>query len=107
MRVYLGAPALDGVYLSDDFGARCIQRPSRGLLGGLRSDIVIGVPLLQSVSKAEAAVLIAHELAYLSDRQGKVAAEIHRARITWQQMLARQPRQPFYLRAPFARRCVR
>ena len=71
-------------------------------MGGLRSDIVIGVPLLQSVSKAKPPVLIAHELAYLSDRQGKAAAEIHHARVTWQQMLARQPRQPFYLRALFA-----
>jgi len=102
LRAYLGAPAFSTVYLTDTFTAHCIQRPSRGLLGGFRNEIVIGLPLLQSVSKAEAAVLIAHELAYLSGRQGTAVTEIHRARVTWQQILERQPKQPILLRLPFA-----
>ncbi len=98
VRSYLKAPAIDAVYLTDGFTAKAMQRPSRGLFGGYRNEIVIGLPLLQSVSKAEAAVLIAHELGHLSGRSGAKAALVHRARLTWQHMLERQPRQPLVLR---------
>lgn len=101
LRTYLSAPAIDEVYLTDTFTVQCIQRPNRGLFGGLRNELVIGLPLLQSVSKAEAAALIANELGHLSGRQGDAAAYIHRARVTWQQMIVRQPGQPMFLRAPF------
>jgi len=101
LRTYLSAPAIDEVYLTDTFTVQCSQRPSRGLFGGFRNELVIGLPLLQSVSKAESAALIANELGHLSGRQGETAAYIHRARVTWQQMIARQPGQPLYLRAPF------
>ena len=102
VRSYVGAPPIDAVYLSDSFTARCVQRPRRGLFGGYRNEIVIGLPLLQSVTKAEAAAILAHELGHLTGRHGKMAADIHRARVTWQQILERQPSQPVYLRAPFA-----
>ena len=101
VRTYLGAPAIDAVYLTESFAVCAVQRPSRGLFGGLRNEIVIGLPLLQSVSKAEAAVLIAHELSHVANRQSAMAAAVHRARVTWQQMIERQPRQPLYLRVPF------
>ncbi len=102
VRSYLKAPAIDAVYLTDTFAAKAVQRPSRGLFGGYRNEIVIGLPLLQSVSKAEAAVLIAHELGHLSGRAGDKAAVVHRARLTWQQILERQPRQPLVLRLAFS-----
>ena len=101
VRTYLGAPSVDAVYFTNTFNIQAIQRPSRGLLGGFRNEIVIGLPLLQSVSKAEAAALIAHELGHVANRQGPMAANIHRARVTWQQLIERQPRQPLYLRLPF------
>ena len=102
VRSYLKAPAIDAVYLTNTFAAKAVQRPSRGLFGGYRNEIVIGLPLLQSVSKAEAAVLIAHELGHLSGRAGEKAAVVHRARLTWQHILERQPRQPLVLRLAFA-----
>ena len=102
VRSYLKAPAIDAVYLTDSFAAKAVQRPSRGLFGGYRNEIVIGLPLLQSVSKAEAAVLIAHELGHLSGRAGDKAAVVHRARLTWQHIVLRQPRQPLVLRLVFA-----
>ena len=101
VRAYLRAPAIDAVYLTEAFTARVVQRPSRGLFGGSRHEIVIGLPLLQSVSKAEAAVLIAHELGQLSGRQGNLAADVHRARAIWQRLLERLPQQPLYLALPF------
>ena len=106
VRSYLKAPAIDAVYLTNTFAAKAVQRPSRGLFGGYLNEIVIGLPLLQSVSKAEAAVLIAHELGHLSGRAGDKATVVHRARLTWQHMLDRQPRQPMLLRlasAPLVR----
>lgn len=102
LRSYLKAPRIDAVYLTDTFAAQAIQRPSRGLFGGTRNEIIIGLPLLQSVSKAEAAVLIAHELGHLSGRSGEKAAVVHQARNTWQHILDRQSQQPLYLRFPFA-----
>jgi Zn-dependent protease with chaperone function len=102
VRSYLKAPAIDAVYLTDTFAAKAVQRPSRGLFGGFRNEIVIGLPLLQSVSKAEAAVLLAHELGHLSGRAGDKAAVVHRARQTWQHIMERQPRQPQVLRLVFS-----
>ena len=102
LRSYLKAPKIDAVYLTDTFAAQAVQRPSRGLFGGTRNEIVIGLPLLQSVSKAEAAVLIAHELGHLSGRSGEKSAVVHQARNTWQHIIDRQKQQPLYLRFPFA-----
>lgn len=102
VRSYLRAPNINAVYLTDTFGVQALQRPSHGLFGGYRNEIVIGLPLLQSVSKAEAAVLIAHELGHLSGRRDIKAAVVHRARNTWMHILARLPGQPLYLRFPFA-----
>jgi len=102
VRSYLKAPAIDAVYLTDSFSVKAVQQPSRGLFGGYRSQIVIGLPLLQSVSKAEAAVLLAHELGHLSGRAGDQAATVHRARLIWQHIVARQPRQPWVLRLVFS-----
>jgi Zn-dependent protease with chaperone function len=96
------APTIDAVYVTSDFAAKAVQRPSRGLFGGYRNELVIGLPLLQSVSKAEAAVLIAHELGHLSRRQGIQALYVHRARLTWQHVLDEQSRQPLYLRWPLS-----
>ena len=102
LRSYLKVPAIDAVYLTAGFAAKAVQRPSRGIFGGCRNEIVIGLPLLQSVSKAEAAVLIAHELGHLSGRENDKAAYVRRARLTWQHVLERQPRQPLALRLAFA-----
>lgn len=101
VRTYLGAPVVNAVYLTNGFVAQAVQRPSRGLFGGYQTEIVIGLPLLQSISKAETAALIANELGQLAGRQGFVAAEVHRARVTWQQIVDRLPRQPLFLRLPF------
>ena len=102
VRSFLKAPAIDAVYVTGTFDAKAVQRPSRGLMGGWRNEIVIGLPLLQSVSKAEAAVLIAHELGHISGRNGEKAAVVHRARLMWQHILERQERQPLVLRLVFA-----
>jgi hypothetical protein len=78
-----------------------LQRPKRGLLGGFHNELRIGLPLLQSVSRDEAAALIAHELAHLSKGPDRRLAFVHRSRILWFGILQRTEMRKSLMAGPF------
>jgi Zn-dependent protease with chaperone function len=80
-------PSLHAVLVDDDLNAGVVQVPRFGIFGG-RSYLVIGLPLLQAVTPTELRAVLAHELAHLSRRHGRIGVWIYRIRTTWDQLLS-------------------
>ncbi|MDK2122627.1 M48 family metallopeptidase [Parachitinimonas caeni] len=89
MRQQLRGPKIHGVLLTEDFNAFAISRPLGGFwfLGLRRHYIGLGVPLIQTLSEAEAMAVVAHEYGHLSGHPSRFDSAIYRLRIFLLHML--------------------
>lgn len=78
---------IDKVIITFEFNAAVSQLPSLGILGFYKNYLVIGLPLLQYLSRAEIKSILAHELAHLYGNHGKMGSWIYRTRITWDKVI--------------------
>ena len=83
MRVRLGAPALDAVYLNSEFNASIRQH--RRLLGRTRNVLSLGQPLLEMLSAESCRAILAHECAHIAGSHGRYASRVYFARLQWQE----------------------
>ncbi len=83
IRVKADSPKVHEVYLTDDFNAGVSQVPRWGITGGSRNYLVLGLPLLVSLSRDEMCSVLAHEFGHLSRNHARFNAWIYRLRITW------------------------
>jgi len=66
-----GVEPIDQVRITDEIGAAVLQRPSRGLMGALRTELLVGLPLVHSLSPAQFGAVLAHEFGHIAaQRQG-------------------------------------
>lgn len=79
----LGGPRIHHVLLTDDMNAAIVQHPRFGLVGWEQSYLILGLPLLQSLSEDEALSVIAHEYGHLSGHHGRLGGFIYRFRSAW------------------------
>lgn len=84
----LGAPRFHHILLVPDFNAAVVQHPRLGVLGWPRNYLLVGLPLLQSLTTEQAEAVVAHELGHLRGGHGKFGAWIYRVNQTWTQLLA-------------------
>lgn len=83
LRREMGAPALDGILIDEDFNAKAASVPvALGLLGH-RHYLVLGWPLMQVLDEDAFASVIAHEFGHFGAHDGRFAAWIYLARGTW------------------------
>jgi Zn-dependent protease with chaperone function len=61
----VGAPRVDGIRICADMNAAIHQRPARGAWGRLETTLLIGLPLVHSVSPRQLAAILAHEMGHL------------------------------------------
>lgn len=80
-------PRIHRVVVNGSLNAGLSQTPRLGVLGWTHNDLVLGLPLLLSVSPASFRAVLAHELGHLSGRHGRTGAFIYRVRVTWMQVL--------------------
>ena len=80
-------PSLHAVLLDAELNAGVVQVPRFGIFGS-RNYLVIGLPLLQALTPTEFRAVLAHELAHLSRRHGRLGVWIYRIRATWEQLLS-------------------
>jgi hypothetical protein len=71
------------VLITDEMNAAVVQRPLLGLVGWPRNYLVLGLPLLESLSPDEALAVVAHEYGHLAGSHGRFGAWIYRLRHTW------------------------
>jgi Zn-dependent protease with chaperone function len=89
VRRHMRAPRAHRVVLSDDFNAGVVQQPRLGVLGWQRNHLVLGLPLLQALSREQFEAVLAHEYGHLSGSHGKLGGWIYRTNVTIQRLAAK------------------
>jgi Zn-dependent protease with chaperone function len=87
LRVKVKAPRAHRVLLTGDFNAAIVQHPRFGIFGGTRNYLILGLPLMQSLSQQEFQAVVAHEFGHLSGAHGRFGAWIYRLRTGWARLL--------------------
>jgi Zn-dependent protease with chaperone function len=83
MRRRLRGPRVHHVLLIDQINAAVVQRPLFGLVGFPRNYLLLGLPLLDSMSPEEAMAVVAHEYGHLAGSHSRFGAFIYRLRLSW------------------------
>ena len=83
----LRAPAVHRVILTTEYNAAAMQLPRLGLLGWPRNYVLVGLPLLQTLTPEQAAAVVAHELGHLRGGHGRFAALTYRVNQSWAQLV--------------------
>lgn len=66
-----GVEPVEQVRITDEINAAVVQRPSLGLMGAMRTELLIGLPLVHSLSPAQFGAVLAHEFGHMAaQRQG-------------------------------------
>lgn len=86
MQRRMNGPAFHHVLLVDQLNAAVVQHPRLGLFGWNRHYLILGLPLLQTLSDDEALAVVAHEYGHLAGNHGRFGAFIYRLRGAWGQM---------------------
>ncbi len=87
IRERLKGPRTHSVLVNPDFNAAVMQVPRFGFLGGHRNVLLVGLPMMQSMSPEEFAAVLAHEYGHLSGAHGRIGNWIYRVRAMWMRML--------------------
>ncbi len=83
MRQRMKGPRFHQVLVCDEMNAAVAQRPLFGLAGLPRNYLILGLPLLESLSPDEALAVVAHEYGHLAGSHSRFAAFIYRLRNSW------------------------
>ena len=86
LRIRLNAPPIHHVVINSDHNAAIYQAPRLGWLGWYQNYLILGLPLLQSLSPEQFKSTLAHELGHLSGNDSKFAGWIYRVRYMWEQL---------------------
>jgi Zn-dependent protease with chaperone function len=78
-------PPLAGVRIDGQLNAGVVGVPGRLAGLGARNYLVVGLPLLQALTADEFRAVLAHELAHLSRRHGRLSRSLYRREAAWQQ----------------------
>lgn len=83
MRRRMKGPRFHHVLITDDINAAVVQRPAFGLFGWPRNYLILGLPLLESLTPQEALAVVAHEYGHLAGSHSRFSAYIYRLRNSW------------------------
>lgn len=94
LQTRLHAPPFHEVLIDGDCNASVGQRPRLGLLGWSRNYLLLGLPLLEGLSRAEMRAVLAHEFAHLSRDHGRFSHWLYRLRRSWEEVFQQLARPP-------------
>jgi Zn-dependent protease with chaperone function len=80
-------PRIHRVVVTPELNAAVAQTPRLGIAGWPHNDLVLGLPMMLSLSPDAFRAVLAHELGHLSGRHGRAGAWVYRVRATWMQVL--------------------
>lgn len=85
----MSAPRVDRIRITAEMNAAVHQRPVRGLWGKMETTLVVGLPLVHSISPKQLSAILAHEMAHLvRQRHGALAWDAH-LRAWWHRVCER------------------
>ena len=87
LRKGLKAPRFHRVLITDDFNACVVQTPRLGVFGWYRNYLVIGLPLMKTLSEEQFRAVLAHEFGHLAGGHGRVSNWIYRLRLSWHRLI--------------------
>lgn len=80
------------VLLVDECNAAVVQVPRLGVLGWSRNYLLLGLPLLDGLSRDEVRAVLAHEFAHLSREHGRLSHWLYRLRRSWEEVFSQLSR---------------
>lgn len=80
------APTPHHVIVYDEFNASVCQVPRLGIFGWHRNYLLVGLPLLESLTPDQFRAVLAHEFGHLSHAHARFGNWIYRVRGTWAQV---------------------
>lgn len=83
----LSAPRFHHVLITDDFNASVMQTPRLGLFGWYRNYLLIGLPLLKSLTPEQFKAVLAHEFGHLAKGHARIGNWIYRQRYRWSRLM--------------------
>lgn len=89
MAASLDIPPVQDVFITGEMNAHVHQRPAWGLIGPLRTSLTIGLPLAHSLSPAQFAAVLAHELGHLAAQRRGWSGVAGALRAWWARTLDR------------------
>ncbi|MBS0370944.1 MAG: M48 family metalloprotease [Proteobacteria bacterium] len=87
LRRQLGAPPFHHVLITDDFNAGVVQSPRLGVFGWSRNYLLLGLPLMKTLTPDQFKAVLAHEFGHLAKGHGRVSNWIYRQRLRWSRLL--------------------
>jgi Zn-dependent protease with chaperone function len=93
LRAGLNCAPFHKVLMMGDINAGVIQIPRLGIFGWHQNYLLIGLPLMQSLSPEEFKAVLAHEFAHSSRGHGRFGNWLYRVRRTWEQIFDQMARR--------------
>jgi len=93
IREALNAPSFDAILVTPQINAAVSQVPRLGVFGWPRNYLILGLPLLDGLTPAEARAVLAHELGHLSAADGSLGGWIYRTRAAWHRLMEQLRRE--------------
>ena len=87
LRRRLRAPRFHEVVITNDFNAAVVQVPQLGIFGWYRNYLLLGLPLLKSMTVEQFEAVLAHEFGHLAGGHAALSNWIYRLRIGWQRLV--------------------
>ncbi len=86
LRLRLRSAPFNHVLVVPDCNAFCAPRPRLGVFGWNQNYLILGLPLMEGLSREELTAVLAHECAHLSRRHHRSGQWVYRLRRSWQQV---------------------
>ncbi|MFN7141113.1 MAG: M48 family metalloprotease, partial [Limisphaerales bacterium] len=93
LRRQFKGPRFHHILLTGDYNASVVQVPRLGVFGWQRNFLMVGLPLMQSLSPEEFEAVLAHEFGHLSANHSRFSGWIYRVRRSWEQAFEQMYKQ--------------
>jgi Zn-dependent protease with chaperone function len=87
LRQELKVGRIHHILLNDDFNAGVKQVPRLGVFGWTQNYLILGIPLMASLSPEQFRAIIAHELSHISGGHGRFSSWVYQLNVAWFQIL--------------------
>ena len=87
LRRQLKAPRFHHVLITEDFNAAVAQIPRLGIFGWPRNYLILGLPLMKTLTVEQFKAVLAHEFGHLAKAHGRMSNYLYRQRLRWSRLL--------------------
>jgi Zn-dependent protease with chaperone function len=87
LRRQIGSTRFHRVLLQGDYNASVVQIQKLGLFGWSSNYLLLGLPLMQSLTPAEFDAVLAHEFAHLKGGHARFGNGLYRLRRSWEKLI--------------------